>query len=116
MNLKNPRARYWVAGLAVLLAGVVVFSLLHFSGESVNIGNVPREELPKIQVRVQHWRLKKVIGALQTWEWRKLPGLIADCFGRSVAEVRLFRPDNIWAVTKRKNMDSHATCYFLKKS
>jgi hypothetical protein len=117
MNLKNQRWRNCVIGAALLfVVGIVVFRLLHFWAESVIIRNVPREELPKIQAGVRDWRLKKVMRALQTREWRKLPALLADCLGRPVAEVKLLQHGDILAVSKSKNMDSHGICYFLMKT
>ncbi len=113
MNLKNPRTRYLIVGVAVLLlVGFGVFCFLHFSAEPVITGDLPREEWPKVQVAVRHARLQRVMGALRNWRWQKLPNLLADCVGRPIVRSESFSSDCI-LVEARDKKGRSAICYFL---
>jgi hypothetical protein len=112
MNLKNPRARYWVAGLVVLLVGIAVLGFLHFSHEPVITGNVATEEWPKVRAAVRRFRVQKVMGALRTWKCRKVPALAADCVAGPVVQARHLGADEFLVVTRGKKIE---ISYLLRK-
>jgi hypothetical protein len=116
MNSKNPRARYWVVGLVVFLVGIgVAFRFPHFSPEPVISGGLAREEWPQVQAAVRRAKIKKVMRAVRTWEWRELPALLADCLGGPVTQVTLCVNDNDHIVTHAKS-STNGFCYFLMKT
>jgi|SRR4051812_15545460 hypothetical protein len=116
MHLKSHRTKFWIIGGAVLLlAGIVVFCFLHSSVEPVITHGVDKEELPKIQAGVRHFRAQKIMGAFRNRNWQKLPKLLADCLGRPVAEVRLLAGDKDLVVTRGKQ-GGHTICYYLVRS
>jgi hypothetical protein len=115
MNFKNQRRRYWLTGLAVLLAGIFVFCLLHFSYELAAIPSIAAEDLPKIQAAVRHACLRKIVGPLITLRWQKLPRLLADWLGRPIVGGMAFKNDYILVVTINKKAGTEGG-YYLEKS
>jgi hypothetical protein len=115
MNSKNPRARYWVVGLVVFLMGIgVAFRFLHFSPEPVISGGLAREEWPQVQAAVRRAKIKKVMRAVRTWDWRKLPALLADCLGGPVTQVQTAVNDRNHVFTLAKSTNGFS--YFLMKT
>ena len=112
MNLKNQRARYWVAGLAVLLVGMVVFFFLQFPVQPIVNGELPRKELPKIVAAVRHYRMQLFMEALRAKQWQKLPALLSVAVGHPVAEVQAYANNKNWVVTWGKK-GSDIPCYFV---
>jgi hypothetical protein len=112
MNFKNHRTRYWLAGLAVLLVGMLVFFLVLFPVQPIVNGELPRKELPKVVAAVRHYRMQLFMEALRAKQWRKLPALLSVALGHPVAEVQAYPNTKNWVVTWGKK-GSDIPCYFV---
>jgi hypothetical protein len=117
MNLKNQRARYLVAGPAVLLVGIVVFWLVQFPVQPIVTGDLAREEVQKIQAAVRHYRMQLFMKALRAKQWRALPGLLSVALGHPVGEVQvLYLNDKIKTTVLAKGKEGNGDPYFVVKS
>jgi hypothetical protein len=112
MNLKNQRTKYWLIDVAVLLmAGIVLFCFHHRSVEPVIIPGIDKDELPKVRAAIRNARVQRLMGALRSRKWRRLPTLAADFLrhpitgvgGPTVKTGSHFSDDEIYVVTKGDN-------------
>ena len=112
MSLKSHRTSYCLAGLAILLVGMLVFIFLLFPVQPIVNGELPRKELPKVVAAVQHYRMQLFMEALRAKQWRKLPALLSVALGHPVAEVQAYPNTKNWVVTWGKK-GSDIPCYFV---